>query len=101
MCYTQATQACRDGTSVNLLAPPKARLSIEVVHDLVCPWCYLGMRRLLRTLRRRPDLLFDIAFRPFLLNPDMPPPRPAPPHYLMPKFATHAHAPRPYPPISH
>ena len=57
---------------VNILAPPKARLSIEVVHDLVCPWCFLGMRRLLRTLRRRPDLLFDITWRPFLLNPDMP-----------------------------
>ena len=28
--------------SVNVLAPPKARLSVEVVHDLVCPWCYLG-----------------------------------------------------------
>ncbi|MCW3473855.1 DsbA family oxidoreductase [Limobrevibacterium gyesilva] len=57
---------------MNVLAPPKARLSIEVVHDLVCPWCYLGLRRLLRTLRRRPDLLFDITWRPFLLNPDMP-----------------------------
>ena len=57
---------------VNILAPPRARLGIEVVHDLVCPWCYLGLRRLMRTLRRRPDLLTDIAWRPFLLNPDMP-----------------------------
>jgi predicted DsbA family dithiol-disulfide isomerase len=57
---------------VNVLAPPRARLSIEVVHDLVCPWCFLGLRRLLRTLRRRPDLLTDIVWRPFLLNPDMP-----------------------------
>jgi len=57
---------------VNVLAPPKARLSVEIVHDLVCPWCYLGVRRLLRTLRRRPDLLFDLTWRPFLLNPDMP-----------------------------
>ncbi len=57
---------------MNALVPPKARLSIEVVHDLVCPWCFLGQRRLLRTLRRRPDLLFSITWRPFLLNPDMP-----------------------------
>jgi len=57
---------------VNILAPPKARLSIEIVHDLVCPWCFLGVRRLTRTLRRRPDLLFDLSWRPFLLNPDMP-----------------------------
>lgn len=57
---------------VNVLAPRHARLGIEVVHDLVCPWCYLGLRRLMRTLRRRPDLLTEIAWRPFLLNPDMP-----------------------------
>jgi predicted DsbA family dithiol-disulfide isomerase len=57
---------------MNVLAPPRARLSIEVVHDLVCPWCFLGLRRLLRTLRRRPELLFDLTWRPFLLNPDMP-----------------------------
>jgi predicted DsbA family dithiol-disulfide isomerase len=57
---------------VNILSPPKARLSIEVVHDLVCPWCYLGTRRLMRTMRRRPDLLIELTWRPFLLNPDMP-----------------------------
>jgi predicted DsbA family dithiol-disulfide isomerase len=57
---------------VNILAPPKARLAVEVVHDLVCPWCYLGVRRLFRTLTRRPDLLVEVTWRPFLLNPDMP-----------------------------
>ena len=57
---------------MNVLAPPRGRLAIEVVHDLVCPWCFLGLRRLMRTLRRRPDLSYDIAWRPFLLNPDMP-----------------------------
>ena len=57
---------------MNVLAPPKARLIVEVVHDLVCPWCYLGTRRLIRTVRRRPDLLVELMWRPFLLNPDMP-----------------------------
>ena len=57
---------------MNILAPPRARLSVEVVHDLVCPWCFLGVRRLFRTMRRRPDLLFELTWRPFLLNPDMP-----------------------------
>ena len=55
-----------------VLGSLRARLSVEVVHDLVCPWCYLGVRRLLRTLRRRPELQFDLVWRPFLLNPDMP-----------------------------
>ncbi len=57
---------------MNALTPPRARLSIEIVHDLVCPWCFVGLRRLRRALRARPDLQFDLIWRPFLLNPDMP-----------------------------
>src|ERR1700748_2049104 len=71
---------------MNILAPPKARLGIEIVHDLVCPWCYLGVRRLMRTMRRRPDLLFDLTWRPFLLNPDMPRGGMARPDYVIRKF---------------
>ncbi|MBU6497199.1 MAG: DsbA family oxidoreductase [Rhodospirillales bacterium] len=81
---------------MNVLAPAKARLSIEVVHDLVCPWCYLGLRRLLRTLRRRPDLLFDIAWRPFLLNPDMPRTGMARADYVVRKFGGEERARRLY-----
>lgn len=58
---------------MNILAPPRARLHIEVVFDLVCPWCFLGTRRLRRTLRARPDIAAEIAWRPFLLNPDIAP----------------------------
>jgi predicted DsbA family dithiol-disulfide isomerase len=71
---------------MNVLAPARARLSIEIVHDLVCPWCFLGVRRLRRTLRRRPDLLFDLSWRPFLLNPDMPRVGMARPDYVIRKF---------------
>jgi predicted DsbA family dithiol-disulfide isomerase len=71
---------------VNVLAPPKAKLGIEIVYDLVCPWCFLGARRLMRTLRRRPDLLFDLTWRPFLLNPDMPRLGMARPDYVVRKF---------------
>ena len=71
---------------MNVAVPPKARLQIEVVHDLICPWCYLGTRRLSRTLRRRPDLLFDLVWRPFLLNPDMPRAGMARADYIVRKF---------------
>lgn len=57
---------------MNMLAPPRQNLAIEVIFDLVCPWCYLGTRRLLRVLRRHPAVHFDLFWRPFLLNPDMP-----------------------------
>lgn len=57
---------------MNVVAPAKTRLPIEVVYDLVCPWCYLGVRRLFRTIRRRPETIYELTWRPFLLNPDMP-----------------------------
>ena len=81
---------------MNILAPPRARLGIEVVHDLVCPWCYLGLRRLMRTLRRRPDLLTDIVWRPFLLNPDMPRSGLARADYVVRKFGGEERARRLY-----
>ncbi len=82
--------------AVNVLAPPKARLAVEIVYDLICPWCYLGVRRLLRTFRRRPDLLFDLTWRPFLLNPDMPRTGMARPDYVVRKFGGEERAKRLY-----
>lgn len=81
---------------MNILAPAKARLSIEIVHDLVCPWCFLGVRRLMRTLRRRPDLLFELTWRPFLLNPDMPRSGMSRPDYVNRKFGGEERARRLY-----
>lgn len=57
---------------MNVLSPVPPRLSIEVVFDFVCPWCYLGVQRLSFLLARRQDLAVDLIWRPFLLNPDMP-----------------------------
>ncbi|MDW8397363.1 MAG: DsbA family oxidoreductase [Acetobacteraceae bacterium] len=57
---------------MNLVAPPRLRLQVEIVLDLVCPWCYLGTRRLTRALRARPDIAAELSWLPFLLNPDLP-----------------------------
>ena len=73
---------------MNMLAPPRARLSIEVILDLVCPWCYLGVARLLRTLHRRPGVAFDLQWHPFLLDPDMPRAGVARGDYLVRKFGS-------------
>ncbi len=85
---------------MNVVAPTQGRLSIEIVHDLVCPWCYLGVRRLQRTLRRRPDLLFELSWRPFLLNPDMPRAGMSRPDYVVRKFGGEDRARRLYASIS-
>lgn len=58
---------------MNILSPPRPRLSVEVVFDLVCPWCFLGIRRLSRVFAARPDLQVELVWRPFLLNPDIAP----------------------------
>jgi predicted DsbA family dithiol-disulfide isomerase len=47
-------------------------LQIQIVSDLVCPWCYVGKRRLERALSARPDLKAAVTWLPFQLSPDMP-----------------------------
>jgi predicted DsbA family dithiol-disulfide isomerase len=46
---------------------------IDVYADVVCPWCYIGERRLARALERRPELPVERRWRPFQLQPAMPP----------------------------
>lgn len=48
-------------------------MKIDIVSDTVCPWCYVGKRRLERALAIRPDIKAEITWRPFQLNPDMAP----------------------------
>jgi predicted DsbA family dithiol-disulfide isomerase len=48
-------------------------MRIDVIFDTICPWCYVGKRRLERALAQRPLVRPEIRWRPFLLNPDMPP----------------------------
>lgn len=46
---------------------------IEVYADVVCPWCFIGKRRLERALAMRPEIQVSVKWRPFQLNPWMPP----------------------------
>ncbi|HYF66343.1 MAG TPA: DsbA family protein, partial [Herpetosiphonaceae bacterium] len=47
-------------------------ITIDVFSDVVCPWCYIGERRLEQALAERPDVRAEIRWRPFQLNPDAP-----------------------------
>jgi predicted DsbA family dithiol-disulfide isomerase len=51
----------------------RVALRIDIVFDAVCPWCYIGKHRLERALLLRPDVIPEIRWRPFLLNPELPP----------------------------
>ena len=49
------------------------KIKIDIVSDVVCPWCYIGKRRLEKAidqLKEQVDVEFE--FHPFELNPDMP-----------------------------
>lgn len=47
-------------------------LVIEMVSDLVCPWCWLGKRRMDDAIKLVPDLEVELIFRPFELDPTIP-----------------------------
>jgi predicted DsbA family dithiol-disulfide isomerase len=48
-------------------------LEIEIVSDVICPWCYIGKRRLEKALSLLGDGISPtLTWRPFQLNPDMP-----------------------------
>jgi predicted DsbA family dithiol-disulfide isomerase len=47
-------------------------MQIDVVSDTVCPWCFIGKRRLTRALEMRPEVEFDIQWRPYFLDSNVP-----------------------------
>jgi predicted DsbA family dithiol-disulfide isomerase len=48
-------------------------ISVDVISDVVCPWCYLGKRRLERAIKLLPELEFSVRWHPFQLDPTIPP----------------------------
>jgi predicted DsbA family dithiol-disulfide isomerase len=67
-------------------------LRIDIFSDVICPWCYIGKRRLGRALERLPPRPYDIRWRAFLLNRDMPPEGMERGQYLALKFGQGARA---------
>ena len=50
-----------------------AKISIDFVSDVACPWCAVGLGGLLAAIERlRGEAEVELHFRPFELNPDMP-----------------------------
>jgi predicted DsbA family dithiol-disulfide isomerase len=47
-------------------------MQIDVISDTVCPWCFIGKRRLMRAMGLRPQIAFDVKWRPYRLDPTVP-----------------------------
>ena len=43
-------------------------LKIDIVSDVVCPWCYIGKKRIENALALVPDVPVEVNWRPFFLN---------------------------------
>lgn len=51
---------------------PQPPIQIDVFSDPICPWCYIGKKRLDEVVALRPNVPIEIRWRAFQLNPDMP-----------------------------
>ena len=48
-------------------------MQIDIVSDTVCPWCFIGKRRLEKALAQRPEMAFQISWRAYRLDAQVPP----------------------------
>ena len=71
---------------MNETLPPR----LDVFSDVICPWCYIGKRQLDGALAilAREGLRFFVVWRPFQLNPEMPPEGVARDAYRAAKFGS-------------
>jgi predicted DsbA family dithiol-disulfide isomerase len=65
----------------------RAPVRIDVVSDVVCPWCFIGKRRLEKAIAMS-DLPVEVHWRPYFLNEWIPPEGMSREQYLTTKFGS-------------
>jgi predicted DsbA family dithiol-disulfide isomerase len=65
-----------------------ATLTIDMISDVVCPWCYIGKRFLEQAIALKPDIPVEVRFRPYFLNPWVPREGMSREDYLIAKFGS-------------
>jgi predicted DsbA family dithiol-disulfide isomerase len=65
-----------------------ATLVVDVISDVVCPWCYIGKRLLEQAIALKPDIPVEVRFRPYFLNPWVPREGISRDEYLITKFGS-------------
>ena len=63
-------------------------VTIDVVSDVVCPWCFIGKRRLEKALALNPDIPVEVRYHPYFLNSWVPAEGMARDEYLTAKFGS-------------
>ncbi|MBK1623464.1 DsbA family oxidoreductase [Afifella marina] len=67
--------------------PATDRLSVDVISDVMCPWCFIGKRRLEKAASQS-EIPLDIRWRPYQLDPTLPPEGKDRSLYLAEKFGS-------------
>jgi len=52
---------------------PRQSFHIDVVSDVVCPWCFIGKKRLEKAIAQLPELRVTVGWHPYQLDPNVPP----------------------------
>jgi predicted DsbA family dithiol-disulfide isomerase len=68
--------------------PMTKPLTIDVVSDVVCPWCYIGKKRIEQALALAPEVPVELNYKPFFLNPWVPREGMSRDDYLTKKFGS-------------
>jgi predicted DsbA family dithiol-disulfide isomerase len=63
-------------------------IRIDVVSDIVCPWCFIGKRRLEKALTLVSEVPVEVHWRPYFLNDWIPPEGMSREQYLTTKFGS-------------
>jgi predicted DsbA family dithiol-disulfide isomerase len=61
---------------------------IDVVSDIVCPWCFIGKHRLEKAIALNPDIPVEVHWRPYFLNDWIPREGISREQYLTTKFGS-------------
>lgn len=61
-------------------------ITVDVVSDVVCPWCFIGQKRLDKAVAAANDVEVHIRWRPFQLDPTIPPEGKDRREYMLAKF---------------
>ncbi|TIW74308.1 MAG: disulfide bond formation protein DsbA, partial [Mesorhizobium sp.] len=63
-------------------------VTVDVVSDVVCPWCFIGQKRLDRAIAAADDVEVHVRWRPFQLDPTIPPEGMDRRDYMIAKFGS-------------
>ena len=68
--------------------PNRRPVHIDVVSDVVCPWCFIGKHRLEKAIELTPDIPVEVRWRPYFLNDWIPREGISREQYLTTKFGS-------------